>query len=892
LQRTALFNVLIAEPATSKNASPGMFSLMVTRVVRFSIHHPLVVILLAVLLTAASVFYSIGHFAINTDVAKLIDSHDATAERDRALGRAFPDRDDVTLVVVTAPAAELADAAADQLSERLALDQVHIRSVVQPASGAFFEKEGLLFLDRPELDNLTDELIKARPLLNSLARDPTLRGLSNLMSVTLGVPLQSGQIQLADMKHLLTQSSDVIDQVLQHQAAAFSYQALLQTPAAAQKSATSLIEVHPVLDYTELAAGAASASAIRNTVADLQLKQHLLATVRLTGATPLADEEFSSVAEGALPNAVGTLLVVIFILFLALRSGKLVFATAMVLVVGLPITGALGLLLVGAYNMISVAFAVLFVGIGIDFSLQFGVRYREERHNDNRLEAALEETAQSIAKPLTLAALATALSFFAFLPTDYRGVSELGEIAGVGILFVAFPLALTLLPALMMVLKPGLEPRAPGYPWLAPLDRFFEVHRIGVLIITGIIIIGALPLLYFLHFDFNPLHLKDPHSESMATLATLSDAPDTGVNDVNVLSDAAHAAEVSKRLSLVPEVGRVVTLANFIPEDQPAKLAAIGKARLALAPVLDQPQAANASDGQRVAAINNAAMALNNAALDHEGDGAAEAKRLAAGLKRLAAAGPAERDAAELAFGTTLKLALKRLSSLLQAEPVSQANLPKALLDEWQNAQGQQIVEISPKVGPGQSASDERLLARFADAVQIAEPDAVGGPISILASANTIERSFLEAAILALIAITVVLWIALRRFADVLRTLIPLLVSLCVTLELCVVFGINLNFANIIALPLLLGVGVAFKIYYVLAWRAGRQQLLQSSLTQAVLLSAATTGTAFGSLWLSHHPGTSSMGKLLALSLFCTLIGAVFFQPILMGRPRQSSTAN
>ncbi len=865
-----------------------MFSLLVTRLVRFSIRHPLVVILVALLLTAASVVYSIGHFAINTDVAKLIDSHDAIAERDRALARAFPNRDDVTLVVVSAPAAELADAAADQLSTRLALDAAHIKSVVQPASGPFFERQGLLFIDTPELQKTTDQLIKARPLLNSLAHDPSLRGLANLMSVTLGVPLQSGQVQLADMKPVLGRSADVVDALLKQQDAAFSYQALLAGSSSASASATSLIEVHPVLDYTELAAGAASATAIRQAAADLKLTDRFQASVRLTGATPLADEEFSSVAEGALPNAIGTLLVVILILFLALRSGKLVFATAMVLVVGLPITGALGLLLVGAYNMISVAFAVLFVGIGIDFSLQFGVRYREQRHLDDRLEAALTETAESIAVPLTLAALATALSFFAFLPTDYRGVSELGEIAGVGILFVAFPLALTFLPALMVVLRPGMEPKAPGYPWLAPLDHFFDVHRIRVLIVTGVIIIGALPLLLFLHFDFNPLHLKDPHSESMATLATLSDAPDTGVNDVTVLSDAAHAPAIAQRLAAVPEVGRVVTLANFIPDDQDTKLKAIANARAAIGPVLAQPAAPLASDGQRVAALRNAAMALTNAALDHPGDGAGDAARLADSLKRLAAAPAAERDAAERAFGTTLQLALTRLADLLDPAPVSKDSLPKALVDAWQNAAGQQVIEISPKVGPGQSASDERLLARFADAVQKVEPDAIGGPISILASANTIEHSFLEAALLALIAITAVLWIALKRFADVLRTLIPLLVSLCVTLELCVVFGINLNFANIIALPLLLGVGVAFKIYYVLAWRAGRQQLLQSSLTQAVLLSAATTATAFGSLWLSHHPGTSSMGKLLALSLFCTLVGAVFFQPILMGRPRPS----
>jgi predicted RND superfamily exporter protein len=130
------------------------------------------------------------------------------------------------------------------------------------------------------------------------------------------------------------------------------------------------------------------------------------------------------------------------------------------------------------------------------------------------------------------------------------------------------------------------------------------------------------------------------------------------------------------------------------------------------------------------------------------------------------------------------------------------------------------------------------------------------------------------------------LWITLRRITDVLLTLVPLLVAVVVTLELSVALDLPLNFANIIALPLLLGVGVAFKIYYIMAWRSGKTALVQSTLTRAVIFSAMTQATAFGSLWLSSDPGTSSMGKLMALSLLCTMAAAVLFQPALMGRPR------
>ncbi len=167
------------------------------------------------------------------------------------------------------------------------------------------------------------------------------------------------------------------------------------------------------------------------------------------------------------------------------------------------------------------------------------------------------------------------------------------------------------------------------------------------------------------------------------------------------------------------------------------------------------------------------------------------------------------------------------------------------------------------------------------------EPDAIGGPISILESGRTMIKSFFEAGTWALGSIAILLWIVLRRFGDVLLTLIPLILAGVVTLQLMVIFGMKLNFANIIALPLLLGLGVAFKIYYIMAWRAGQTDLLQSSLTRAVFFSALTTATAFGSLWLSSHPGTSSMGKLMALALVTTMCAAVLFQPVLMGPPRE-----
>jgi hypothetical protein len=257
-------------------------------------------------------------------------------------------------------------------------------------------------------------------------------------------------------------------------------------------------------------------------------------------------------------------------------------------------------------------------------------------------------------------------------------------------------------------------------------------------------------------------------------------------------------------------------------------------------------------------------------------------RRLADALSRLADSNQSLRDKTQAIFVTPLKVVLDQLKNALQAQPVSLKTLPADLVRGWKTKDGLTRVEAQPRGDP----NDNDTLRKFAGAVLAAEPNAIGGPVSILKSGDTVVKAFIHAGLTALVVIGFLLWLTLRRVTDVLLTLVPLLVAGAVTMEICVLIGLPLNFANIVALPLLLGVGVAFKIYYVTAWRAGKTNLLQSSLTRAIFFSAMTTATAFGSLWLSSHPGTASMGKLLALSLLTTLAAVLLFQPALMGKPR------
>jgi hopanoid biosynthesis associated RND transporter like protein HpnN len=838
-------------------------------------------VLVAILIGVAAGVYTSIHFAINTDINKLISPDLDWRKRDNQFDRAF-DRDSTILAVVEAPTPELTSAATTALVQQLSGDTVHFASVEPLGSGDFFEKNGLLFLPVAEVGQLTGQFASAEPLIEIMAGDPSIRGLTGALQTGL-VGVNRGQVELDSTARPFNLIAQSIEQVLATGAGTFSWRELVSDTPLTASDRRGFIEFKPILDFKALEPGKEATDAIRKAAKDLDFPGHYGARVRLTGPVPIANEEFATVQDGALVNGVGTLAVVLLILWMALRSPKIIFAVFANLFVGLSITTAIGLWLVGSLNLLSVAFAVLFIGLGVDFGIQFSVRYRSERFKSSDLGTALVQAAERSAVPLSLAAMATAAGFLSFLPTDYRGISELGEIAGVGMI-VAFLSSVTVLPALLKLFNPPGEKEPVGYTFLAPLDRFLEDHRVGVIAGTLLVALVGLPLLYFLRFDFNPINLRSAKVESIATFLDLRSDPNTGANAINVMTNSATDAKtIAARLEQLPEVLRVMSLESFVPEDQPEKLRLIAQGAKILEPALN-PDSIDAppSDPENIAALKQSSVALRKVAGAASGPGALASRRLADALAKLAQSDQATRDKVQAVFVMPLKQVLDQLKKTLQAQPVSLKTLPATLVNSWQTKEGLQRVEALPRGDP----NDNDTLRKFAAAVLAAEPNAIGGPVSILRSGDTVVNAFIHAGIYALIVISLLLWLALRRITDVLMTLVPLLVAGAVTLEICVLIGLPLNFANIVALPLMLGIGVAFKIYYVTAWRSGRTNLLQSSLTRAIFFSAMTTATAFGSLWLSSHPGTASMGKLLALSLVTTLAAVLLFQPALMGKPR------
>jgi uncharacterized protein len=858
-----------------------MLNNIIVRIVDFSASHRWLVIVVGSLLMVTTACFDYARFTITTDVEALISRSLPWHQRQIAITDAFPQNG--IAVVINAPTAESAEQATNALAQQLQKHPDLFRTVTQPDSGEFFEQNGLLFATVADVKRSMSGLSKAQFLVSALASDPTLRGVMKALSfVAQGV--EGGQVKIDQLVWPLSLADKTLSDLLSGHAATFSWQELMSGEPARARQLRHFIEIDPVLDFASLQPGAKATAGVRQAASDLDIGGKFGAKVELTGEVPMNDDQFSVIQDSALRDTLTALLGVLIILWFALRSWKIIAAVIFSLFVGLAVTSALGLAMLGAFNLISIAFFVLFVGLGVDFAIQFSVRYRTERHEQKDLRSALRSAARKVGAPLTLAAAATAVAFFSFIPTDYKGLSELGLIAGCGML-IAFLCSITLVPAMLALLNPPGESASVGFRALAPLDDFLQRHRIAVIAGTIVVVLAGTPLLFYLPFDFNPVNLQNPSAPSVETYRELQNNPETSGNDAEVLAPSLDQADqTATRLGSLPDVSRALTLSSFIPTDQAEKIAAIASASKALISALNSSQQQpTPSDQDSVIAIQTTAADLLKAAGNALGPGADAARQVSGLLTRLSQSDAATRTKAAAAIVPPLLINLGQLRISLTPKPVTIKSLPPDLLRAWLLPDGRARVQILPKGDLG----DTTVLRQFATAILAAEPSTTGPAISYYESGNTVTRAFIEAGALALISIALLLLIALRRITDVLLTLVPLLLAGAVTLEICVLSGLALNFANIIALPLLLGVGVAFKIYYIMAWRAGKTRLLQSTLTRAVIFSAMTNAIAFGSMAASSYPGMSGMGKLMALALLCTLAAAMLFQPVLMGRPRQ-----
>jgi uncharacterized protein len=849
---------------------------LLVSLVENSRRHALIVLLAGLALAAFSAIYAASHLSVTTDTDVMFAPNLPWRQRAAEFSKDFPQFRDLLVAVIDAREPEEAETTAAALADALAADHVHFNSVRRPDASPFLRKEGLLFLDTKALTDLMDHTVDAQPFLGQLVADPTARGLFSALSL-LGMGASKGDVDLSPYLGSLEAFHQSMADVLSGHPRPLSWQSLLGGGLNDLAPKYKFVLVQPKLDYGALQPGGEATDAMRAVIAGLEFVKSGVARVRITGQVALADEEFATVVEGAVVGLVGSVVLITLWLFLAVKTWRLIVPILATLGLGLMLTLLFAAVAVGTLNLVSVGFGILFVGIAVDFAIQFSVRYRERRFEYPDPAEAMRQNGLRTGVQILVASVATSAGFLGFVPTDFSGVAELGLIAGIGML-IAFLCTMAFLPAVITLCRPPGEEAVVGFAWLAPFDPMMARHRRPILVVFIVLAALALAVSPRLEFDSDPLHTKNPDTEAMRTLYDLMDDPLTNPYSIDILAPSVADADALKpKLAKLSTVSKVIDVDSFVPDDQQTKLAIIADADSILAPTLVARQASAPIKPDEVRLAAKTAFAQIEPALaklpkDHP------LGAIAGDLRQLmAAADPVLLETNDM-LTRFLPDQLDNLRTALTAAPVTLASIPPEVSRDWLLPDGRARAQVmsTPQVRSSQG------LREFVAQVTAVAPDAGGSAVTIEATSETIVGAFRSAAIIAVVAITVILFLALHRVLDVGLVLAPLILSALLTLLVTVLLRLPLNFANIIALPLLLGVGVSFNIYFVMNWRAGRHAVLGSATARAIIFSALTTGTAFGSLALSAHPGTASMGRLLLISLACTLAASLVFVPALL----------
>ncbi len=855
---------------------------VVAAVARFSQRHCWLVLTSAVLLAVAGGSYTARHVGINTDTTDMLAEHLPWRVAYSEFKAAFPYFSDNIVVVVDGATPDLALDSAAELSAHLARDPAHFGEIFNPGAEPFFRRQQFLYLDEETLAALIERISAAQALLGRLAADPGLTGLVTLLQ---DLATHGADDLPASATPFIDGLDAAIDGFLDGDPIPMSWQKLFSGDDG-KASSRVLFTVVPELDYGSVLPAEHAIDAIREGVRELGLDTRPGVRVRLTGGAALAYDELSSVIRGAEQAALLALVMIAACLIAGMRSLSLVVATLVNLAIGLVFTATFATAAVGTLNMISVAFAALYVGLGVDFAIHLGMRYRELCGESER-NAALVGAVRHIGPSLVLCALTTAIGFFAFIPTDYRGVAELGLISGAG-MFVSLAMSFTVLPALLQAL-PAPRPRArPASASLVARPRR-TTAIIGLAAVTAVLACFTLP---YARFDLNPIHLNDPQAESVTTFEDLaSDAEDPLYAIDLVLADRDALAAVAARLTALDSVAGVSSVADLVPDDQDAALAQVEDLRWSLVTGLELGTVSPIDATGLGGALQRLAQAL--ATIDGNADGSGAALRALghriAALNEQLAAQPPEMRAAQLEelqdkLMRHFPSQVERLRDALEAEPFGVEDLPAALRARWVSDDGHLRLQIRPATDLDDNG---RMAAFVRDVRSVVGERATGTPVINIEASRAVTTAFYQAFASAAAVIAALLWVIFRRLLEVLIVLVPLVLAGLLTTALAVVLDMPFNFANIIALPLLMGIGVDSALHIRHRYKSaerGALPLLGTSTARAVLFSALTTAASFGNLAVSPHAGTASMGMMLSIGLAMTLLCSLVVLPALLHR--------
>lgn len=853
------------------------------------LYSPFLVLLTAVLLAFFAVQYTATHLSINTDTAELIAPDAPFQKNRRAFEKAFNQELHTLLLVVESSSPELTKASALRLARELKADTVHFTHVYRPDENAFFHRNGLLYLDTDKLQDFSATLAQAQPFIGRISQDPSLNGFFSIFEDALNAETKTEEVPI-DLFSLMDKVSDSLHKTLNGETDLLSWQKLIaENKISKEQSEQAFILATPKFDYSQILPVESAIDSIRQATKKIQDPNLPEVKVWITGEVGLEHDEMAGMSQGTFTASVFSVVLVLVILLVAYRSWMLTLLTLVTLALGMIFCGLFASVAVKQLNLISVAFAVSNIGLGVEYAIHFCLRYRDnlDLHGSDK-NKAIREALLTTSPSLMLCALTTSIGLYAFIPTEYQGISELGLLAGTS-LFICLFVTLTVLPVLLKIMPAPpihlLHGRQPGASRFSTSLAAFTLHYSKqIALVTAV---GAMAAIYFVmqvQTDFNPLNLRDPNTESVIAFKKLMKSRDTSPMTLTVLAknaDEAHAMQ--KKLSQLKTVDKTVSLFDFVPEQQQAKLEIIDEMALTLGPRSQSfPQLTTGTDPipgikRMIAAIDaNLPKKTNPAEIKSL---QAFKQELQDVLIELGARLQPDRgmfiEKIQTSLLGTLPTVMNELLISFNAEEINAASIPPEIRERWLSQDGYYRIQIFSK----EDLNDLDKLQAFIVDVQAVAPDATDLPVMYWESMKAVIGSFQEAIIIALVSIAVLLMFIRRSIVDTLLVMTPLVLAGLFTMASTVFTGTPINFANIIALPLLMGLGVDNGIHMVEKLHhslSEEQNIYQSSTARGMFYGALTTISSFAGLAFSPHEGISSMGLVITIGIFwimtCTFV--------------------
>ena len=843
---------------------------------------PWITLAVALVLTAVA-GYAATRLTINTSTEGIIAEDVEFLRIAQAYERVFPTRGRPIVAIIDTPSEAQTRELVARFAEKLRNRKEAISGVEIPGSEAFFRRNALLFAETEQLRAFRQRIENAGPLLSVLIADPNLRGVSSLVE-RIGRAAASGRTLPPEVSSILGAMADTTAARADGGEQVLSWSSALGLDDQGRRQTAGIVLAYPRLDDSSLDPAQPALAAVRSTFAEVAADDE--ASMRLTGEPALREQELDSAFSSALYASILSFVLVALTLVIGIRSWRVILALLATLIIGSVWTSGLAAITVRELNLISLAFMVLFVGLGVDFGTHLALRQMELAGRGVDTSDATRRAIAGEGPAIVLSVICASIGFLSFLPTDYLGLAELGIISALGML-VAAVITLILLPALFTLMPPRAAPRSERRGRFA---GFIQRHAGMTLVVAALVTLGAGALATQVRIDVNPLNLQDPDTEAVRAYRDLASRPQLSPYALNIAAPSLAAArDLVRRLEAVPGVQEARTIDDLVPENQDEKRSLLSAIARGLANPPASPQ--QKPDGP---ALRQAFDELRqNVERLTENDGqqggiAASFDTFANALESFAAKQGTDEPALR-ALDAALTGSLPELAgSLRQAATTARQNItiddvPHELKREWLASDGRARVRVLP----AGNLTDTEDLKAFARRVQAVAPNATGVPVTVTEAAEVVRYSFLEAIAITAVAIAIILAILRRRLSDVILIMIPLALAAVWTVAGAVLLGLPFNFANVIVIPLLLGLGVASSIHVVVRARdvASRQTddtVLETSTARAVVLTDANTAAAFVTLAISAHRGLSSMGILLGLSIMFSLAASLIVLPAIL----------